>query len=67
VGVPGVTVNFAVTSGSATLSSSSSQTDNSGLAGVAVTLGTVAGDVVVAATIAGSKLSPAQFTVTALA
>jgi hypothetical protein len=66
VGVPGVTVNFAVTSGSATLSSSSSQTDNSGLAGVAVTLGTVAGDVVVAATIAGSKLSPAQFTVTAL-
>jgi hypothetical protein len=66
VGVPGVTVNFAVTSGSGTLSGSSSQTDNGGLAGVAVTLGPVAGDVVVTATIAGSKLSPVQFTLTAL-
>jgi hypothetical protein len=67
VGTPGVTVNFAVTSGLATLSASSSQTDNSGLAGVGLTLGPTAGDVVVTATIAGSKLSPVQFTVTATA
>ena len=65
VGVPGVTVNFAVTSGTATLSGSSSQTDNNGLAGVGLTLAAAAGDVVVTATIAGGKLSPVQFTLTA--
>jgi sugar lactone lactonase YvrE len=65
VGVPGVTVNFAVTSGTATLSSSSSQTDNSGMAGAGLTLGPSAGNVTVTATVAGGKLSPVQFTVTA--
>jgi sugar lactone lactonase YvrE len=65
VGVAGVTVNFAVTSGVATLSAPTSQTDNAGAAGVALTLGPAAGDVVVTAKIMGSNLPTAQFTVTA--
>ena len=65
VGVPGVTVNFAVTSGSGILSAATSQTDNGGLAGVGFTLGQATGDVMVTATIAGSKLPGVQFTITA--
>jgi trimeric autotransporter adhesin len=65
LGVPGITVNFAVTSGSGTLSAAASQTDNGGLAGVGFTLGQATGDVVVTATIAGSKLPSVQFSLTA--
>lgn len=65
VNVPGVTVNFTVTSGSATLSTTSSTTDSSGTAGVGVTFGSTAGTVIITATIAGSTLPAAQFTETA--
>ncbi|HWC96885.1 MAG TPA: hypothetical protein VG456_09055, partial [Candidatus Sulfopaludibacter sp.] len=47
VGVRGVPVTFAVTSGSATLSASTAVTDDTGLAGVGVTLGSATGPVVV--------------------
>jgi sugar lactone lactonase YvrE len=67
VGAPGVTVDFAVTSGSATLSAASSQSDSSGTAGVGVTLGSDAGDSVITATIDSSSLPGVQFTVTATA
>ena len=65
IAVPGVTVSFSVTSGTATLSASSVQTDSSGSAAVGVTLGSAAGNVVITAVIAGSTLAPVQFTVTA--
>jgi len=59
-GVPGVTVNFAVTSGSATLGATSAQTDANGVAGVSVTLG-AAGNVTVTATAAGTGLPAVTF------
>ncbi len=65
VGLAGVTVNFAVTSGDATLTASSAQTDTSGMVSVGLTLGK-AGTVAVAATAAGISLPPVQFTAVAL-
>jgi uncharacterized protein (TIGR03437 family) len=56
VPVAGSTVNYVVTSGAATLSAGSSQTDESGAAAVSVKLG-VAGPVVITATVAGTSLS----------
>ena len=63
VAAPGVSVAFAVVSGSATLSSTSVVTDANGVAAVQVTLGPVAGSVVVTATVGG--IEPARFTLTA--
>ena len=65
VPVPGVTVNFAVTSGSGSLSASSAVTDNTGTVAVQLTLGATPGNIIVTATVAG--LPPAQFTATAIA
>lgn len=62
VGVVGVPVTFAVTSGTATLSLTSTTTDVNGTAGVAVTLG-APGAITVSATVAG--LQPAIFHLTA--
>ena len=64
-GVSGVTVNFAVTSGTATLGALSALTDSNGSAAVGVTLGTAAGNVTVTATAVGSGLPAVQFTETA--
>ncbi len=64
-GLAGVTVNFAVTSGSATLSPSSATTDQNGTAAVTVTLGPAAGTLAVTASIAGTSLPPLVFTATA--
>ena len=50
--VPGVSVNFTVTSGSATLSSPAATTDNSGNATVTVTAGNTSGPIIVTATYA---------------
>jgi uncharacterized protein (TIGR03437 family) len=63
-GVPiaGSTVNYVVTSGAATLSSGSSQTDETGAAAVTAKLGAV-GPVVITATIPGTALSM-QFNLT---
>jgi len=63
VGVTGVPVTFAVTSGTATLSAATATTDVNGTAGVGVTLGSTAGPVVVTATAAG--LTPVVFHLTA--
>ena len=64
-GVAGVTVNFAVTSGTATLSAPSTQTDASGTAGVGVTMGPNAGTVVITATAPGTGMTALTFTETA--
>jgi len=63
--VPGVTVNWAVTAGSATRSPVSSITDASGIASDTVTLGTTTGGVTVQAT--SGVLTPANFTETVAA
>ena len=63
VAVVGIPVTFAVTSGSATLSASTASTDAKGIAGVGVTLGSVAGPVTITATAAG--LAPVTFHLTA--
>jgi uncharacterized protein (TIGR03437 family) len=63
VGIPGIPVSFAVTSGTAILSAQTTTTDASGSAGVAVTLGSTAGPIVVTATTAGA--SPVTFHLTA--
>jgi trimeric autotransporter adhesin len=63
VAVAGIPVTFAVMSGSATLSAAATSTDASGRAGVAVTLGAVAGPVVVSGAIPG--LPAVQFHLTA--
>jgi uncharacterized protein (TIGR03437 family) len=65
VPVPGVAVNFAVTSGSAALSAASVVTDASGTASVQLTLGATPGSVVVTASAAG--LAPVQFNATTIA
>ena len=68
VPAPGISVVFAVLSGSATLSSTSVVTDANGVATVQVTLGPVAGSVVVTATVSGplgAGIEPARFTLTA--
>jgi uncharacterized protein (TIGR03437 family) len=59
----GRTVNFAVTSGAATLSAVTVLTDSNGLASVAVTLGAVAGSVGVTASIGAYSV---HFTATAI-
>ncbi len=61
--VPSVGVQYAVQSGAATLSNTSRLTANDGTASVMVTLGPVAGPVVVTATVTG--LEPVRFTLTA--
>ena len=63
VGIPGIPVNFAVTSGGATLSLQTTSTDGNGNAGVSVTLGSTPGPVVVTASAAG--ISSVQFHLTA--
>ncbi len=64
--IPGVLVDFAVTSGSATLSAASAVSGADGSASTGVTLGNTSGKVVVTATIEGSSLPGAQFTVTVI-
>jgi uncharacterized protein (TIGR03437 family) len=61
VGVAGLPITFAITSGTATLSATSSNTDATGTAGVALTL-TAVGPVTVTATLAG--LPPVTFHLT---
>jgi len=63
LGVAGVAVNYGVTSGSATLSSASTVTDSSGLAGIQVKLGSAVGPVTVTASFGG--LPPVRFSLTA--
>ena len=63
VPVAGVPVTFAVTSGAATLTAATTNTDATGAAGVGITLGNTAGAVVVTATLTG--LPPVQFHLTA--
>ena len=63
--VPGVTVNWLVTSGSATLASASSITDGTGTAADTMTFGTVAGGVTVQAST--GALTPVTFSETATA
>ncbi|MEO7361023.1 MAG: hypothetical protein ABI120_11885 [Gemmatimonadaceae bacterium] len=65
-GVKGATVNFAITSGSASLSATSVLTDSTGIARTMVTLGAAAGTVIVDATVPGTALST-RFTVTSTA
>ncbi|HUA83172.1 MAG TPA: Ig-like domain-containing protein [Bryobacteraceae bacterium] len=60
--VGGVTVNFTVTSGSATLSAPSAVTSGDGVASVQVTLGSMPGPVTIAA--AATGLTPATFNLT---
>jgi uncharacterized protein (TIGR03437 family) len=62
VPLAGVTVNYQVTSGTATLSASAATTDKNGIAAVSLTLGGVPGRVAVTATVAGLRL---VFTATA--
>lgn len=66
-GVPirGATVTFAITAGSATLSATSVQTDSSGTAQTQVTVGPVAGAVVIDATVLGTTLTT-RFSITSL-
>jgi len=62
--LPGVTVNFSVTAGAASLSSATATTASDGKAQVNVTLGTTPGAVAISASVSG--VSPAQtFTATA--
>lgn len=63
--VAGVPVAFAVTSGAATLTASTTNTDATGAAGVGITLGNTPGAVVVTASVAG--VPPVQFNLTATA
>lgn len=64
--IKGATVNFAITSGSASLSATSVLTDSAGIARTQVTLGSVAGAVIVDATVPSTSLST-RFTITATA
>jgi uncharacterized protein (TIGR03437 family) len=63
--VAGAPVAFAVTSGAADLTASTSNTDATGAAGVGITLGNTPGAVVVTASVAGAP--PVQFNLTATA
>ncbi len=65
VGVLGILVNFAVTSGSAVVSTSSSLTNAAGVANVRVTLGELPGDAIVRASFA--DLAPVDFKLTSVA
>jgi hypothetical protein len=62
--VPGVTVNFSVTAGAASLSSATAATGSDGKAQVNVTLGTTPGAVTISASVAGIA-TPVTFTATA--
>ena len=62
VPVPGVTVEFAVTSGDAALSEVQSITDSQGVASCRVILGPAIGSVTVAASATGLTGSPVNFT-----
>jgi uncharacterized protein (TIGR03437 family) len=64
-GIPGITINFAVTSGSATLSAAAVQTDASGDASVGLTFGPAAGAVIVTASAPGTGLASVHFAETA--
>jgi adhesin/invasin len=64
--LPGVTVNFAVTGGTGSLSATSPVTDASGRAQSELTLGTTAGTVTVTASVSGI-VTPETFTATARA
>lgn len=64
--IRGATVTFAITSGSASLSATSAQTDSSGTAQTQVTVGAVAGAVVIDATVLGTTLTT-RFSVTSIA
>jgi len=63
-GVSGITVNFVIAAGAASLSASSAVTNTSGRAQVNVTLGTTPGTVTINATV-GGVATPATFTLTA--
>lgn len=63
-GVAGIPIQFAVTSGTATLTATTSQTDSTGTAGVGVTLGNTAGTVTITATATGTTLPAVKFTET---
>ena len=65
VATSGIPVSFAVTTGSATLSSATANTDPAGVAGVGVTLGSNPGPVTITASIAG--IPSVQFHVNAVA
>jgi uncharacterized protein (TIGR03437 family) len=65
--VSGVTVNFTVVGGSATLSAASATTDASGIAQVTVRLGSVIGPVAVEANASGVGGGPIRFNLTAVA
>lgn len=65
IGLAGATVNFAVTSGSATLTAISAQTDPAGRAAIGVTLGSAPGDVIITASVTGTGVTPVRFTETA--
>ncbi|MFB3828228.1 MAG: hypothetical protein ACE15B_15775 [Bryobacteraceae bacterium] len=65
LGVPEASVLFEIVSGSATLSTARSLTDPDGVAGVAVTLGGTAGNVVISASVA--DVPAVRFTLTATA
>lgn len=60
-GVAGVTVTFMVTSGMATLSADSVETNASGTAGITLILGAAVGTITVEAAIAGSSIPTVQF------
>lgn len=55
--VNNATINFAVTTGAATVSPTSVKTDTSGMASTTVTLGSTAGDVKITATVQGTSIS----------
>jgi uncharacterized protein (TIGR03437 family) len=65
VPIPGISISFAATSGTATLSTAVATTDATGSAGIGVTLGGTPGAVVITATLTG--LPPVQFHLTAVA
>src|SRR5207302_5578934 len=63
-GVAGVTVTFAVASGSATLSATTAQTNSAGIASVSATLGQTPGPVRITASSAGLSSVTFNLTVT---
>jgi uncharacterized protein (TIGR03437 family) len=67
IAVPGVTVTFAVTQGSATLSANAVVTGADGTASVDVTFGSTAGPVVVTASVSGAPTKAFSLTATAAA
>jgi uncharacterized protein (TIGR03437 family) len=64
--VPGITVNFTVTSGSATLSAASATTNAQGQAQVTVTAGATPGPVVITASVTGGQVPAVTFNLAVL-